>query len=121
AALACLLDWTFPLPGPVRAFLLCGALTGAGLLAYLKLWKPLKARTDDLSLALRVEACYPALNDSLASTIQFLQEPADSSKGESLALRREAVRRTLAQARKCDFKRTIDTRGLRSAGLVLEL
>jgi hypothetical protein len=121
AALACLLDWLIPLASPVRAFLLCGTLTAVGLLAYGKLWRPLTARADDLSLALRIEARYPALNDSLASTIQFLQESPDSPRGDSAALRREAVRRTLAQARKCDFTRTVDTRGLRSAGLALEL
>src|SRR5262249_23762367 len=114
AAVACLLDWLFSLPRAVRAFLLFRTFAAARIAVYSKLRRPLTARLDDLSLALRIEACYPELNDSLASTVEFLQQPPDVVRGDSVALRREAVRRTLAQARKCNFKRTVDTRGLRS-------
>jgi hypothetical protein len=117
AALAGLLDWTIHLPGLVRAVLLVGTLTGGILVAYRYLVRPLAAKTDDLTLALRVEAHYPILNDSLASTVEFLEQPDDSEQLGSPSLRREAVRRALRRVRKCDFNRVIDRRGVRMAGL----
>src|SRR5438128_5819602 len=61
----------------LRAGALLFTLAAATLLAYLLLIRPLRASTDDLSLALRVEEQYPILNDSLASIVQFLeQQPA---------------------------------------------
>jgi hypothetical protein len=78
-----LVDWSFyrlggDLPSLVRAVILVTGLSLTGLIAYRLLLAPLAARADDLSLALRIEARYPALNDALASTVQFLQQPADS-------------------------------------------
>src|SRR5262249_38464854 len=71
---------------------------------------------DDLSLALRVEEQYPNLNDSLASTVEFLNHPVESSH-ESAPLRGEAVRRALGKAQPYDFNKVVDARGLRIAGL----
>src|SRR6516225_1851279 len=73
-----LLDWWLHLPGLIRAFFLTGILAGGGCVAYRYLLEPLRQRDDDLSLALRVEADYPELNDALASTVQFLGEPGKS-------------------------------------------
>src|SRR6267142_1205867 len=75
AVVAGLLDWQFHLPGLVRAVLLVGALVGGGIVAFRYLIRPLSEPCDDLALALRVEARYPFLNDSLASTVQFLEQP----------------------------------------------
>ncbi len=72
AVLVGLADWQWHLPGLVRAFALSGLLAGAGVILQRFLFRPLSAPTDDLSLALRVEERYPALNDALASTVQFL-------------------------------------------------
>src|SRR5438105_4645498 len=66
------LDWRVHLPAFIRALLLCGALAGLVAVLYRHLIVPLWGRTDDLSLALRVEQFYPELNDSLASAVQFL-------------------------------------------------
>jgi len=120
-ALAGLLDWQIHLPGLVRALLLVGTLTGAGYILFRYLLEPLSARTDDLSLALRVEECYPTLNDALASTVQFLDQqnhpttPEAPGGGDSAPLRREAVRRTLGMVAGYDFNRVVDSRGLTSA------
>jgi hypothetical protein len=113
AVVAGLLDWAVPghLPALARAVLLVGTLTAAGLIAYHYLLRPLAGRADDLALALRVEKRYPILNDCLASTVQFLQEPAESEERGSAALRREAVRRGLRRVEHCDFTRVIDRRG----------
>jgi hypothetical protein len=115
--LAGLLDFWVHLPGLVRAVFLVGILGSAGIIAYRYLIHPFRTRTDDLSLALRVEAEYPELNDSLASTVQFLDEPDDVDRSGSSALRRAAVKRALYQAGGCDFGRVIDRRGLKSAGM----
>jgi hypothetical protein len=119
ALLGGLLDWRFHLPSLVRAVLLVGGLAGAGCIAYRFLFVPLSQRADDLSLALRVEEQYPGLNDALASTIEFLQQPDDSEKLGSPGLRREAVRRAVRRAEGCDFNRVIDSRGLRRSAAFL--
>jgi hypothetical protein len=119
AAIAGLLDWRIHLPSLVRALLLTGTLSAAGYVIYRDLFRPLWARTDDLSLALRVEARYPALNDALASAVQFLEQPSSSEHAESASLRREAVKRALGRARGFDFQRVVDARGVRAAGLSL--
>jgi len=111
AALAGLLDWRWHLPALVRAVVLVGTLAGGISVAYRYLLRPLSAPSDDLSLALRVEEAYPALNDALASTVQFLERatPADSS---SAPLEREAVHRALLRASGCDFGKVVNRRGL---------
>jgi hypothetical protein len=111
AVVAGLLDWTCHLPGLVRAFLLTGVLTGAGMIVHRFLVRPLSAPADDLSLALRIEERYPILNDALASTVQFLDRESPP-EGESAGMRREAVRRTLGKAGGMDFNRVVDSRGL---------
>jgi hypothetical protein len=124
AALAGLFDWyvhclSFDLPRLTRALFLVAGLGGAGLIGYGLLFRPLWAKADDLTLALRIEARYPALNDSLASTVQFLEQPADSDRSGSPGLRREAVRRALRQAKTFDFNKVIEVRWVRLAGLGL--
>jgi len=88
-----LLDWRWHLPGLIRAIVLVGTLSAAGYIALRHLFMPLAERSDDLTLALRIEDCYPSLNDALASTVQFLGQ--GSSASSSPALEREAVSRTL--------------------------
>src|SRR5262249_44248552 len=110
-----LADWRWHLPGLVRAVALTGLLGAAGMIIHRLLLRPLSQPADDLSLALRVEERYPILNDALASTVQFLKGAAPD--GESLSLRREAVRRAMSKADGCDFSRVVDSRGLRTAGL----
>jgi hypothetical protein len=125
AAVAGFLDWAWRLPALVRAVVLVGTLSGAGLIAYRLLLRPLLTRVDDLTLALRIEERYPSLNDALASTVQFLEQAENRDRREegrppmvvSSAMRLEAVRRALGKVTGCDFNRIIDTRGLRTAGL----
>jgi hypothetical protein len=115
--LAGVIDWLSPLPALIRAFLLVATLSTAAYVGYRHLFLPSCTKTDDLSLALRIEAQHPELNDALASTVQFL-ERADVDVGDSPALRREAVQQAMRQAQGCDFNKAIDPRGLRKAGLM---
>src|SRR5438309_962162 len=110
-------DWHVPghLPSFVRAFLLVSTLTLAGGVAYRYLVRPLWASSDDLSLALRVESCYPILNDSFASAVQFLEQPAQSDRSGSPSLRREAVDYALDLAEGLDFDPVVNARGVGAA------
>src|SRR5581483_4055778 len=111
AIVAGVLDWRWKLPDLVRAVFLVGALAGAALIAVRYLFKPLTAKADDLALALRVEERYPALNDALASTVQFLNQSPEGGN-DSASMRREAVRRAMRLMSGLDFNRVVDTRGL---------
>jgi hypothetical protein len=121
AAIGSVLDWRLHLPALVRAVLLVTTLAASAYLAFRLLFRPLSVRTDDLSLALRVEENYPSLNDALASTVQFLDDPDASGDGVSPSLRDEAMRRARAKIIACDFNRIVDTRGLPLAVLSLFL
>jgi hypothetical protein len=116
AALAGWLDWEVNLPSLVRALLLVTVLGGAGYVGWRWLLAPLQARVDDLALALRIEEAYPSLNDALASTVQFLQEPGSPAAG-SPSLRQEAVQRALRLAQGCDFTTVVRRRWLRLTAL----
>ena len=113
-----LIDWKLHLPSLVRAVALVGVLGGAGFILIKHLLRPLAAKSDDLTLALQVEEQYPGLNDSLASTVQFLEEGGKPSL-DSPGLRQEAVTHALRRARGCDFGNIVDARGLRTAGFLL--
>jgi hypothetical protein len=118
-ALTGLLDWWVPghLPSLVRAILLSAALAVAGYVAYRYLVSPLQASADDLSLALRVEAHYPILNDALGSAVQFLEEPTPAAEASSPSLRRKSIERALGFAGDFDFRAVVNSRGMGLAGL----
>ena len=105
-------DYRLHLPGLARAVVLVSLLAAGGVIVLRFLLRPLRQPADDLSLALRIEDRYPLLNDSLASTVQFL---AGGVGGDSVSMRREAVRRALGRAAGLDFSRVADARGTRSA------
>src|SRR5687767_4037622 len=94
------LDFFVHLPTFIRAAVLVGLLVGSGTIIYRYLVRPFGKPCDDLNLALRVEEVYPELNDSLASTVQFLkQSPAELAKlGGSEAMRDRTVAQTVEKA-----------------------
>ncbi len=112
ALLACLADWVVDLPSLVRALLLVSILGAAGFIVYRYFLVQLARPCDDLSLALQIEAHYPELNDALASTVQFLQQPDGSPTAGSESMRNAAIQRTIQDAEKCDFNKILDRRGL---------
>jgi hypothetical protein len=118
ALVAGLLDWRVHLPALVRAIFLVGTLSGGGYVLFCYLLRPLAQNADDLTLALRIEEHYPGLNDSLASTVQFLEET-DKPGLDSPGLRKQAVKQALRRAQGCDFGRIVDARGLRTAGMLM--
>src|SRR5205823_3192466 len=58
-------DWRWHLPALVRALALITGLAAAGYLAIYHLLRPLAVKTDNLSLALRIEERHGGLNDAL--------------------------------------------------------
>jgi hypothetical protein len=119
--LAGLLDWWVQLPSLIRGGLLVAIVTASGVLAYRYLFVPLRSPCDDLTLALRIEEEFPELNDALASTVQFLTEPADSpgAASSSQAMRKKAVQQTALKAEQYDFSRIISYRGAIVLGVSL--
>jgi hypothetical protein len=107
-----LLDFWVHLPSLVRAVFLVGLLLCSGFVAYRYLIKPFSKPCDNLNLALRIEEVYPELNDSLASTVQFLQEPKGEQArvGGSEALRERTVQEAMQKADQCDFSRILNRR-----------
>ena len=119
AAVVGLLDWQFQLPSLLRAFALVGTLGGCGYLVWRFMVQPLGARSDDLSLALKVEAIYPELNDILASTVQFLEQEDRLPPGDSALLRKKSIEKALDASADLDFYRVLDKRPLGYAALGL--
>src|SRR5262249_42952067 len=109
-----LIDYLYDLYPLVRAVVLTATLTGVGLLVWKHLLVPLSKPMDDLSLALRIEDRHPTLNDALASTVEFLDRE-KGPDGESPAMRREMVRRTVGRVSALDFNKIVDRNGLRTA------
>jgi hypothetical protein len=107
-----LLDWTVQLPSFMRGVLLAAIVAASGLVAYRYLFLPWTAPADDLTLALRIEEEFPELNDSLGSTVQFLNEPADSpgAASSSEAMRKKAVQQMMARSDQYDFSRIVSYR-----------
>jgi hypothetical protein len=106
------IDFWIHLPSLVRAVLLVGLLVGSAFIAYRYLLQPFAKPCDDLNLALRIEEVYPELNDSLASTVQFLHQPQDEQArvGGSAAMRERTVQEAIQKADQCDFSRILDRR-----------
>lgn len=106
--LAGLADWFLDLPSLIRALTLVSILGTTGVVAYRVIFVPLTSRSDDLSLALQIEEHYPELNDALASTVQFMQEPEDGPG--SVGMRKAAIQRTLALTENLDFGKILPRR-----------
>ena len=109
AALVGLADWLVHLPSLVRAYCLVAILGSAGYIAFRWLVVPFWRRCDDLSLAIQIEDAYPELNDSLASTVQFLE---DEKMPGSASMRHKAIDRAIDATADLDFGRILDRRGL---------
>jgi len=111
------IDHLIPLPSFIRALGLVSGLTATGLVVRRFVLEPLHESADPVTLALLIESRQPEWNDSLASTVQFLE---DDTRG-STRLRQQAIRETLLLAEEAEFNAVIDTRGLRNAGILLTI
>jgi hypothetical protein len=110
-----LADWLLDLSAGVRAVLLALLVAATGWTGYRLLASPLLVRLRDVDLALRVESQFPKLNDQLASAVEFLQEPPESNRSGSPALKRAVVEQAAGRALAIDFNTALDWRASRQA------
>jgi len=89
-----------------------------GWTCYRYLFLPMTARLRDVDLALRLQRRYPALEDRLVSSVEFLRQSEDDPLAGSPALRRAVVARTTAETERLDFSDVLDARSPRSAVMV---
>lgn len=110
------LDWRLQLPAFPRAVTLVGALVGLSVVAWRSLLGPLLTRSDDLTLALQVEARHPELHDCLGSAVQFLDQAGDLSNVPTTHWRKRSIQQALDAVAEVDFHEVVDTRGVQAAG-----
>lgn len=67
-------------------------------------------RLGDTELALRIEACFPAVKDRLASAVEFLRQAENDAAAGSAAMRRAAVSQATAKCDEIDFGRVLNLR-----------
>lgn len=116
--LVCLADWLFHFDDTgVRLILDAGLVTLAAWMTYRYLWWPLRLPLCDLDIALRIEERYPGFQDSLASTVEFLEQDADPRVG-SPALQQAVIEQTLLQVEDLDFRGLVQTRGARRVSVI---
>lgn len=112
------LDWLIHLDDPgVRLILGLGILVGGSLTAWRFLIAPLRRTFSDVDLALRIERRFPGFQDSLASSVQFLETSSNPSLG-SPALQRKVIADTLRRVEGIDLGDVLDTRQVFRAAVV---
>jgi hypothetical protein len=83
---------------------------------YRYLFVPQTARLSNADLARRVQRRFPQLSDSLASAVEFLDQPEDDPRAGSAALRGAVIRDVTAASQPLDFLETLGGRpALRAA------
>lgn len=109
----CVADWMVHFDDPVvRLIFLLAIAAGAVYIARRYLLGPLKVNLSDTDLALRIEDRYPGFQDSLASSVQFMQSGGDPRIG-SPALQKSVVEKTLDRLDRLDCGDVVDTREVR--------
>lgn len=113
-----LADWLLHLDDPGVRIILAVAIVGCtGFVAWRHLLAPLRVRVSDRDLALRIEERYPAWNDGLASSVEFLEAGADPGRG-SVALQERVIARTLNRLDEREFHDVLETQPVRVAAIV---
>jgi hypothetical protein len=84
---------------------------------YRYLLVPQTARLSNADLARRVQRRFPQLSDSLASAVEFLDQPEDDPRAGSAALRGAVIRDVTAASEPLDFLETLRGRPARRAAL----
>ena len=76
---AAVLDYWVRFPGQLRLIFSIALLIGSVFIAHQWLWRPLRARLSAQALALKLEQICGDLEDRLASSICFLNDPSSGS------------------------------------------
>lgn len=87
------------------------ALLGvSGWTTYRHLVLPRLARLDDVDLARRLQARFPAMEDRLVSAVEFLHQPENDPTAGSAALRRTVIAEITAETDRLDWSDVLDRR-----------
>jgi hypothetical protein len=106
------LDWLWHIDDSgIRFLLLLSVIGSSGYVGWRFLYRPLAARLTDVELAARIEQQNPGLEDSLTSTVQFLQAPNDERVG-SPELQQSVISSTLAQLDRLQIDSVIETKSV---------
>ena len=109
------LDWLVHIDEPVvRFLLLSGIVISAFWIAYRYLILPVTRPLTDGEIAMRIERCFPVFKDSLASTVQFLEQKTDPSLG-SPQLQQKVIDETISQLERCEIEDVVETRSVYKA------
>src|SRR5260221_6186893 len=93
----CLGDWLFHFDDPIVRLILGTVIAGSAVwVVWRHLLVPLAVRHSDVDLALRIEERFPGIQDSLASSVQFISSGADPRVG-SPELQQVVVATTLGR------------------------
>lgn len=112
-----LLDFSLRIEDAGLRFLFALAIVlSGGWIAWRLLIRPLRRKITDVDIALRIEKRYPGFNDSLASTVQFLQAGSDPRLG-SPEMQKRLVEKTVEQVERVSLSDIIETRRVRKVAL----
>jgi hypothetical protein len=104
-------DWLIRYSDPgIRLISSVTALLALGWVLYRFLWPVLTSHLSDVNVALRIERCYPQLEDRLSSTAQFLEQSENDPLAGSPALRRAVVTQSEIALENLDLNRVLDRR-----------
>ena len=81
-----------------------------GWMVYRFLGRLHKLRLGDTELALQIEACFPQVEDRLASAVEFLKQPENDARAGSAAMRRAAIAQAAAECDEIDFAAALNLR-----------
>ena len=114
------IDYIVRFADPGLRIMATATLIGAVLWAVYRWWYlPSRVPLVPLTVARRVEAHFPQLNDSLASALEFLQQSEDDQTAGSAQLRRLVVAEAANTIDGLPIEEVIDRRPLRRAAMWL--
>ena len=104
------LDWLWHLDeAGTRVLLGLGILAASGWVGWRFLWIPLTTEFSNVELASRIEKQNPSFQDSLSSTVQFLESDQDQAIG-SPKLQQQVIAQTLRRLDQISVEGLIETR-----------
>lgn len=104
------LDWLWHLDeAGTRVLLGLGVLGASGWVGWRFLWVPLTTEFSNVELASRIEKQNPTFQDSLSSTVQFLESDQDEKLG-SRKLQQQVISQTLRRLEQINVEGLIETR-----------
>src|SRR5215218_4166231 len=97
------------LPAGMRLLLLVGIVGALGYAAVRWVVKPLLARLSLSDVAGHIESVFPQFDDRLRSTVDFVQQPADSIPGSAF-MKERTVAEATALAQNTDLSKAVVTK-----------